>query len=105
MAISEDRTARAQALKIAIDQIEKQHGKGAVMRLGEGPIQKVDVISTGAISLDAALGIGGIPRGRVTEVYGPESSGKTTLCLHIIAEAQHLGGICAFIDAEHALDG
>ncbi len=104
MALPEEKTARAQALKIAIDQIEKQHGKGAVMRLGEGPIQKVDVISTGAISLDAALGIGGIPRGRVTEVYGPESSGKTTLCLHIIAEAQRLGGIAAFIDAEHALD-
>ncbi len=104
MALPEEKAARAQALKIAIDQIEKQHGKGAVMRLGEGPIQKVDVISTGAISLDAALGIGGIPRGRVTEVYGPESSGKTTLCLHIIAEAQRLGGICAFIDAEHALD-
>jgi recombination protein RecA len=104
MSLPEERSAKAQALKIAIDQIEKQHGKGAVMRLGEGPIQKVDVISTGAISLDAALGIGGIPRGRVTEVYGPESSGKTTLCLHIIAEAQRLGGIAAFVDAEHALD-
>ncbi len=104
MALPEEKNTRAQALKIAIDQIEKQHGKGAVMRLGEGPIQKVDVISTGSISLDAALGIGGIPRGRVTEVYGPESSGKTTLCLHIIGEAQRLGGICAFIDAEHALD-
>ncbi|HXF99179.1 MAG TPA: recombinase RecA [Bacteroidota bacterium] len=87
-----------------MDQIEKQHGKGSVMRLGEGPIQQVDVISTGSISLDAALGIGGVPRGRVTEIFGPESSGKTTLCLHIIAEAQRNGGICAFIDAEHALD-
>jgi recombination protein RecA len=102
--MSDDKSAKTQALKIALDQIEKQHGKGAVMRLGEGPIQKVEVISTGAISLDAALGIGGIPRGRVIEVFGPESSGKTTLCLHIIAEAQHTGGICAFVDAEHALD-
>ena len=100
----DEKSAKAQALKIAIDQIEKQHGKGAVMRLGEGPIQKVDVISTGSISLDAALGIGGIPRGRVIEVFGPESSGKTTLCLHIIAEAQKTGGISAFVDAEHALD-
>jgi recombination protein RecA len=104
MSLPEEKSAKAQALKIAIDQIEKQHGKGAVMRLGDGPIQKVEVISTGAISLDAALGIGGIPRGRVTEVYGPESSGKTTLCLHIIAEAQRLGGIAAFVDAEHAMD-
>jgi recombination protein RecA len=102
--MSDERDAKAQALKIAIDQIEKQHGKGSVMRLGEGPIQQVDVISTGSISLDAALGIGGIPRGRVTEIFGPESSGKTTLCLHIIAEAQKTGGITAFIDAEHALD-
>jgi len=100
----DEKDAKHQALKIAIDQIEKQHGKGAVMRLGEGPIQKVDSISTGAISLDAALGIGGIPRGRVTEVFGPESSGKTTLCLHIIAEAQRNGGIAAFVDTEHALD-
>ncbi len=100
----DERTAKAQALKNAIDQIEKQHGKGSVMRLGEGPIQKVDVISTGSISLDTALGIGGIPRGRVIEIFGPESSGKTTLCLHIIAEAQRNGGTSAFIDAEHALD-
>ncbi len=102
--MAEERDAKLQALKIAIDQIEKQHGKGAVMRLGEGPIQHVDVISTGSISLDAALGIGGIPRGRVIEVFGPESSGKTTLCLHVIAEAQRTGGITAFVDAEHALD-
>jgi recombination protein RecA len=102
--MADEKEAKAQALKIAIDQIEKQHGKGAVMRLGEGPIQQVEVISTGSISLDAALGIGGIPRGRVIEVFGPESSGKTTLCLHIIAEAQRTGGICAFVDAEHALD-
>ena len=102
--MSEEKEQKLQALKIALEQIEKQHGKGSVMRLGEGPIQHVDVISTGAISLDAALGIGGIPRGRVIEIFGPESSGKTTLCLHIIAEAQRTGGIAAFIDAEHALD-
>jgi recombination protein RecA len=102
--MADEREAKAAALKIAIDQIEKQHGKGAVMKLGEGPIQMVEVISTSSISLDAALGIGGIPRGRVIEVFGPESSGKTTLCLHVIAEAQRTGGICAFVDAEHALD-
>ncbi len=99
-----NREAKLQALKIAIDQIEKQHGKGSIMRLNEGPIAKIDSISTGSISLDAALGIGGVPRGRVVEVFGPESSGKTTLCLHVIAEAQKLGGVAAFIDAEHALD-
>jgi len=99
-----NKEAKMQALKIAIDQIEKQHGKGSIMRLNEGPIAKIDAISTGSISLDAALGIGGVPRGRVVEIYGPESSGKTTICLHIIAEAQKQGGIAAFIDAEHALD-
>ena len=97
--MADDKEAKAQALKIAIEQIEKQHGKGSVMRLGEGPIAQVDVLSPGSISLDAALGIGGIPRGRVIEVFGPESSGKTTRCLHIIAEAQKTGGITAFIDA------
>ena len=102
--MAEERDAKTQALKNAIEQIERQHGKGSVMRLGEGPIQQVEVISTGSISLDAALGIGGIPRGRVTEIFGPESSGKTTLCLHVIAEAQRTGGITAFVDAEHALD-
>jgi recombination protein RecA len=96
--------SKLQALKIAIDQIEKQHGKGSIMRLSEGPIAKIDAISTGSISLDAALGIGGVPRGRVIEIYGPESSGKTTICLHIIAEAQKAGGLAAFIDTEHALD-
>jgi recombination protein RecA len=99
-----NKDARIQALKIAIDQIEKQHGKGSIMKLSEGPIAKVDVISTGSISLDAALGIGGVPRGRVVEIFGPESSGKTTICLHIIAEAQRSGGVAAFIDTEHALD-
>ena len=99
-----NREARLQALKIAVEQIEKQHGKGAIMKLGEGPIAKIDYISTGSISLDAATGIGGIPRGRVTEIFGPEASGKTTVCLHVIAEAQKKNGIAAFIDTEHALD-
>lgn len=99
-----NKEARVQALKIAIDQIEKQHGKGSIMKLNEGPIAKIDAISTGSISLDAALGIGGIPRGRVVEIFGPESSGKTTICLHVIAEAQKNGGVAAFIDAEHAMD-
>lgn len=98
---------REQKLKIiddAISAIEKQYGKGSIMKLGDGVINKVESISTGALSLDYALGIGGVPRGRVIEIYGPESSGKTTLCLHIIAEAQKTGGLAAFIDAEHALD-
>jgi recombination protein RecA len=99
-----NKEAKLQALKIAIDQIEKQHGKGSIMRLNDGPIAKIESISTGSISLDAALGIGGIPRGRVIEIYGPESSGKTTICLHVIAEAQKAGGVAAFIDTEHAMD-
>ncbi len=102
--MAEDKEAKVQALKVAIEQIEKQHGKGSIMKLTDGPIMKIDAVSTGSISLDAALGIGGVPRGRVIEIYGPESSGKTTICLTIIAEAQKTGGICAFIDAEHALD-
>jgi len=102
--MADEKEAKVQALKIAIEQIEKQHGKGSIMRLTDGPIMKIDAISTGSISLDTALGIGGVPRGRVIEIYGPEYSGKTTICLHIIAEAQKMGGICAFIDAEHALD-
>ncbi len=95
---------REKALQAAFQQIQKQFGQGAVMRLGENPHMKVDFIPTGSITLDAALGIGGIPRGRVTEIYGAEASGKTTLALHIIASAQKLGGEVAFIDAEHALD-
>src|SRR6266511_1515242 len=96
---------RRQALDLAIASIDRQFGKGAIMRLGQGGVfDEISVIPTGALSLDVALGIGGIPRGRVTEIYGPESSGKTTLALHIIAEAQHMGGTAAFIDAEHALD-
>ena len=96
---------RKKALGLAVSQIEKSFGKGAIMKLGaDGARVKVDAISTGAINLDAAIGVGGIPRGRVTEIYGPESSGKTTVCLHIVANAQKAGGTAAFIDAEHALD-
>ncbi len=95
---------RQKALDVALAQIEKQFGKGSLMKLGEDAVQKVAAIPTGALSLDLALGIGGLPRGRVVEIYGPESSGKTTVALHAIAEAQKLGGIAAFIDAEHALD-
>lgn len=97
---------RSQAVKMAMQQIEKQFGSGSIMRLGEGNqlIKKVETIPTGAIALDLALGAGGLPRGRVVEIYGPEASGKTTLCLHVIAEAQKGGGTAAFIDAEHALD-
>ncbi len=95
---------RSKALEAALAQIEKAHGKGSVMRLGADTRLPIDVIPTGSVALDAALGIGGLPRGRVIEVYGPESSGKTTVALHAIASAQREGGICAFIDAEHALD-
>ncbi len=95
---------KLKALETAIGQIERQFGKGAVMRMGEQPQIRVSVIPTGSIALDAALGVGGIPRGRVVEIYGPESSGKTTLGLHLIANAQATGGLAAFIDAEHALD-
>ena len=93
------------ALELALTQIEKQFGKGSIMKLGQAEYQKgVDVISTGSISLDSCLGVGGVPKGRIIEIYGPEASGKTSLTLHIIAEAQKLGGVAAFIDAEHALD-
>jgi recombination protein RecA len=96
---------RQKVLEMALTQIEKQHGKGSIMRLGEATTKfNVDIIPTGALSLDIALGIGGIPRGRVTEIYGPESSGKTTLTLHVMSEAQKAGGIAAMIDVEHALD-
>ena len=95
---------KEKTLDLAISQIEKQFGQGSIMRMGEDSIVKIESISTGSISLDSALGIGGIPRGRITEIYGPESSGKTTLTLHIIAEAQKMGGYAAFIDAEHAMD-
>jgi len=95
---------KRKALEQAIQQIEKVHGKGSIMKLGDGYSVKVEVIPTGCLALDAALGIGGLPRGRIVEIYGPESSGKTTVSLHVIAEAQKLGGTAAFIDAEHALD-
>lgn len=101
----EENKDKDKAIEMAVSQIEKQFGKGAIMRLGdEGLMQNVPSISTGSLSLDIALGVGGIPRGRVIEIYGPESSGKTTLSLHIVAEAQKMGGVAAFIDAEHALD-
>ena len=102
--MSTDREQKLKIIEDAISSIEKTYGKGSIMKLGDGVVAQVESIPTGALSLDYALGIGGIPRGRVTEVYGPESSGKTTLCLHIIAEAQKTGGLAAFIDAEHALD-
>jgi len=96
---------RRKALNLAITQIEKQLGKGSIMRMGsESPRERIHAISTGAINLDAAIGIGGVPRGRITEVFGPESSGKTTLCLHLVANVQKLGGVGAYVDAEHALD-
>ncbi|HEX3303995.1 MAG TPA: recombinase RecA [Thermomicrobiales bacterium] len=98
-------TERDRAIELAISQIERQFGKGAIMKMGEANSHmQIDAIPTGSIALDLALGIGGIPRGRITEIYGPESSGKTTLALHVIAEAQRLGGIAAYVDAEHALD-
>jgi recombination protein RecA len=98
-------TEKAKALQAALAQIEKQFGKGSIMRLGEGEvIEDIEVVSTGSLGLDIALGVGGLPRGRVVEIYGPESSGKTTLTLQVVAEMQKLGGTCAFIDAEHALD-
>jgi recombination protein RecA len=106
MAVKSDNVMsdRAKALETALGQIERQFGKGAIMKMGDQPPMRVNVIPTGSVALDAALGVGGLPRGRVIEVYGPESSGKTTLALHVIANAQKLGGLAAFIDAEHALD-
>ncbi|KJE77407.1 recombinase RecA [Ferrimicrobium acidiphilum] len=95
---------RDKALDIAIAQIEKQFGKGSIMRMGEAPQMAIESVSTGAMALDLALGVGGLPRGRVVEIFGPESSGKSTLALHVVAEAQRIGGNCAYIDAEHALD-
>ena len=103
---TEGGAAKLQAIRLAMDQIEKQYGKGSIMRLGgnDGERYKIDVISTGSIAVDLALGVGGLPRGRITEIFGPEASGKTTLALAVIAEAQKKGGQCAFVDAEHALD-
>ncbi len=102
--MSEERDEKRKALELAMTQIDRQYGKGSIMWLGEDKIVAIDTISTGSISLDAALGVGGVPRGRIIEIFGPESSGKTTLALHIVAEAQKTGGLAAFVDAEHALD-
>ena len=99
-----EKVEKEKALEMALGQIEKQFGKGSIMRLGQSPRQSVDVISTGSLALDIALGIGGVPRGRITEIHGAESSGKTTIAYHIIAEAQKAGGIAAFVDAEHSVD-
>jgi len=105
MAVSTGQDEKKKALNLAIAQIEKSCGKGSIMKMGADAAKvRIDVIPTGAINLDAAIGVGGIPRGRVTEIYGPESSGKTTLCLHVVANAQRAGGVAAYIDAEHALD-
>ena len=98
------REEKQKALEMALGNIEKSFGKGAIMKLGDRPRIEVDVIPTGCLDLDIALGIGGLPRGRIIEIYGPESSGKTTLALHVVAEAQKMDGMAAFIDAEHALD-
>src|SRR5687767_3758816 len=105
MAVSSVQDDKKKALNLAIAQIEKSCGKGSIMKMGsDSPKVRIEAIPTGAINLDAAIGVGGIPRGRVTEIYGPESSGKTTLCLHVVANAQKTGGVAAYIDAEHALD-
>ncbi len=95
---------RDKSLEMAISQIEKNHGKGSIMKMGDKTSMDVEAVSTGALALDIALGIGGLPRGRVVEIYGPESSGKSTMAMHVVAEAQRNGGICAYIDAEHAMD-
>jgi recombination protein RecA len=105
MSMAETKDQKDKALQMAISQIERSYGKGAIMRMGlDGAKVQIEGIPTGALNLDVAIGVGGIPRGRITEIYGPESSGKTTLCLHVIANAQRLGGIAAFVDAEHAVD-
>jgi recombination protein RecA len=102
--MSDENGEKKKALDLAVKQIEREHGKGSIMRLSDDPNKEVEAIPTGSLSLDDALGVGGVPRGRITEIFGPESSGKTTLATHIVAEAQKLGGTCAFIDAEHAFD-
>ena len=102
--MSKDENQKLKALKLTLDKLDKTYGKGAVMKLGDSVVEQVEVISSGSLGLDMALGVGGYPKGRVIEIYGPESSGKTTLTLHAIAEAQKNGGIAAFVDAEHAFD-
>ena len=104
MAVKEVNAEKLKALQLTMEKLDKAYGKGAVMKLGDAPVEKVEVIPTGSIALDIALGVGGYPKGRVVEIYGPESSGKTTLAIHAIAEVQKQGGIAAFIDAEHAFD-
>ena len=102
--VLEDANERKRALDMALAGIDKQFGKGAIIRMGDRNVRDIEVIPTGCLDLDMALGVGGLPRGRVVEIYGPESSGKTTVALHVVAEAQKMGGVAAFIDAEHALD-
>jgi len=102
--MADDKSAKLKALQLTLDKLDKTYGKGAVMKLGDEPIEEIEAIPSGSIGLDIALGVGGYPRGRIVEIYGPESSGKTTLTLHAIAECQKQGGIAAFIDAEHAFD-
>jgi len=102
--MSKEQEAKLKALQLTLDKLDKTYGKGAVMKMGDSVVQEVEVISSGSIGLNAALGVGGFPKGRIVEIYGPESSGKTTLTLHAIAEAQKAGGIAAFVDAEHAFD-
>ena len=102
--MANEKEAKLKALQLTLDKLDKAYGKGTVMRMNDEALEEVEAISSGSLSLDAALGVGGYPRGRVIEIYGPESSGKTTLTLHAIAECQKSGGIAAFIDAEHAFD-
>ena len=102
--MKEEKLDKIKLVEAAVKEIQDKFGEGAIMKLGDAPKVDVDVIPTGSFALDAALGVGGIPRGRIVEIFGPESSGKTTLALHIIAEAQKMNGVCAFIDAEHAMD-
>src|SRR5436189_6129287 len=102
--MADEKTEKSRAIDLALAQIEKQFGKGSIMRLGSKEVLPIAVISTGSLSFDAALGAGGFPRGRVVEIFGPESSGKTTIALQVVAEAQKLGGLAAFVDAEHAMD-
>ena len=104
MAVDKDKEAKLKALQLTLDKLDKTYGKGTVMKLGDSQVEDIDAISSGSLGLDLALGVGGYPRGRIIEIYGPESSGKTTLTIHAIAEAQKVGGIAAFIDAEHAFD-
>ena len=102
--MSKEKDSKIKALQLTLDKLDKTYGKGTVMKMGDSEFEKVEAISSGSLTLDSALGVGGYPKGRVIEIYGPESSGKTTLTLHAIAEEQKKGGVCAFVDAEHALD-